>query len=91
LNNEYLFSNHCLPCRMLASTIPSLANKYAGKVTVRKVDVDLVPAVAQRYGVRAIPTVLIIKNDKEIKRFVGLQPETEYIAVLDKLLSEPSD
>ena len=75
-----LFSNRCSPCRVLAPTISSLADKYTGRVTVCKVDVDAVPAVAQRYGVRAIPTVLIIKNGKEVKRLVGLRPESEYAA-----------
>jgi thioredoxin 1 len=86
-----LFSNRCPPCKILAPTILSLAERYAGRVTVCKVNVDWVPAVAQRYGIRAIPTVLIIKNGKEVNRFVGLKPEVEYIAVLDKLLSETSD
>jgi len=75
-----LFSNRCPPCRVLAPIISSLADKYTGRVTVCKVDVDAVPAVAQRYGVRAIPTVLIIKNGKEVKRLVGLRPESEYAA-----------
>jgi thioredoxin 1 len=86
-----LFSNRCPPCRILAPTISSLADKYAGRVTVCKVDVDRAPAVAQRYGVSAIPTVLIINNSKEVKRLVGLQPETEYVAVLEKLVGEDKD
>jgi len=86
-----LFSNRCPPCTILAPTISSLAERYAGRVTVCKVNVDRVPAVAQRYGVRAIPTVLIIKNGKEVKRFVGLRPETEYVALLDKLVDKDKD
>jgi len=88
LNNVGLFSNRCPPCRVLAPTISSLVDRYAGKVTVCKVDVDRAPAVAQRYGVRAIPTVLIINNGKEIKRLVGLQPEGEYVALLDELVGK---
>ncbi|KPJ65188.1 MAG: hypothetical protein AMJ43_11205 [Coxiella sp. DG_40] len=83
-----LFSNRCPPCKVLAPTISSLADRYAGKVTMCKVDVDQAPAVAQQYGVSAIPTVLIINNGKEIKRLIGLQPEPEYVAVLDKLVGE---
>jgi thioredoxin 1 len=86
-----LFSNRCPPCRVLAPTISLLAEKYSGSVTVCKVNVDRVPAVAQRYGVRAIPTVLIIQNGNEIKRFVGLQPETKYVALLDKLIGKDKD
>jgi thioredoxin 1 len=86
-----LFSNRCPPCRILAPTISSLADKYAGKIAVCKVDVDRVTAIAEKYGVTAIPTVLIIKNGKEIKRFVGLQPETEYVALLNKLVGKDKD
>ena len=86
-----LFSNRCPPCRILAPTISSLADKYAGRVTVCKVDVDRAPAVAQRYAVMAIPTVLIIRNRKEVKRLVGLQSETEYITFLDKLVDKDKD
>lgn len=86
-----LFSNRCPPCRVLAPTISLLADKYAGKIAVCKVDVDRVTAVAQRYGVRAIPTVLIIKNGKEVERLVGLQSETDYIILLDKLVDKDKD
>ena len=86
-----LFSDRCPPCRVLAPTISSLADKYAGKVTVCKVDVDRVLPVARRYGIRAIPTVLIIKNGKEVGRLVGLQPETKYAAILDKLVGKNKD
>jgi thioredoxin 1 len=86
-----LFSNRCPPCKVLAPTISSLADRYAGKVTVCKVDLDRAPEVAQRYGVSAIPTVLIINNGKEVKRLVGLKPETRYAAVLDKLISNDKD
>jgi len=91
LNNMDLFPNHCPSCKALTQTIPSLADKYAGKVTVCKVDIDRVLSVAQRYGVRAIQTVLIIKNGKELNRLVGLRPETEYAAILDRLVGEAKD
>jgi len=83
-----LFSNRCPPCRVLAPTISSLADKYADRVTVCKVDVDLVPTVAEQYGVTAISTALIIKNGKEVKRLMGLQPETEYITLPDRLVGK---
>jgi len=83
-----LFSNRCPPCRALAPTISSLAEKYAGKVTVCKVNVDELAAVAARYRITAIPTVLVIKNGKVAQRLVGLRPEREYAGVLDKLLDE---
>jgi thioredoxin 1 len=81
-----LFSDHCPPCRMLAPTISSLAEKYSGKVIVCKVNLDRAPAIAREHGIMAIPTVLIIKDGKEIKRIVGLQPESEYAKQLDELM-----
>lgn len=86
-----LFSNRCPPCRVLAPIISSLADKYAGRVSACKVDVDRLPAVAQRYGVRAIPTVLIISNGKEVRRLVGLRTEADYVALLDKLTDETKE
>lgn len=86
MNNVDLFSNRCLPCRALAPTISSLTNKYVGKVTVCKVNVDRLPAIAREHGVMAIPTVLIIKDGKEVKRLVGLRPESEYANQLDELI-----
>jgi len=83
-----LFSNRCPPCKVLAPTISSLCDKYAGRVTVCKVNLDRVPTIAQQYKVVAIPTVLIINNGKEVTRLVGLRPEREYAAILDKLLDQ---
>jgi len=56
--------------------------------TVCKVNVDRAPAIAEQYSVRAMPTVLIIKNGKEINRLVGLQSKARYVALLDKLANE---
>ena len=83
-----LFSNRCPPCHALAPTISSLAKKYTGRATVCKVNVDDLPALAGRYRVSAIPTVLILKDGKVQKRLVGLRQETEYSVILDKLVNE---
>ncbi|UCG59720.1 MAG: thioredoxin fold domain-containing protein [Phycisphaerales bacterium] len=80
------FSYECPPCRALLPVLSNLGEKYAGKVTVCKVDVQETPELAREYGVQAIPVVLIIKGGEEITRMVGLRPETEYAAVLDRLL-----
>lgn len=83
-----LFSNRCPPCRVLAPTIASLADKYAGKVIVCKVNVDHASAVAERYGIRAIPTVIFLRDGKESKRLVGVLPESDYVTVLDGLIGQ---
>ena len=81
-----LYSDRCPPCKMLAPTISSLADKYSGRVTVCKVNVDHTPAIAEKYGVMLIPTVLIMKDGKEMKRLVGLRSESEYADQLDELI-----
>jgi thioredoxin 1 len=83
-----LYSDRCPPCRMLAPTIASLAEKYSGKVTVCKVNLDRAPVIARDYGVMAIPTVLIITDGKEVKRLVGLRPESAYANELDELVAK---
>jgi len=86
LTNVDLSANRELPCRALAPTISSLADSYTGKVIVCKVNLDRVPAIAREYRVKVIPTVLIIKDGKEVKRLVGLRPESGYTNQLDDLI-----
>ena len=80
------YSDRCPPCKMLAPIITSLAEEYAGKASICKVNVDVIPALAQRYNIRAIPTVLIIKNGREIERIIGLHSEGDYSNLLDELI-----
>lgn len=86
MTNADLSANRDLPCRAHAPTISSLADRYTGKVIVCKINLDRAPVIAGLYGVRAIPTVLIIKDGKEVKRLVGLWPESEYTNQLDDLI-----
>ena len=73
----------CGPCRMLGPVIEDLAAKYEGKVVVGKVNVDEQQALAIRYGVMSIPTVIFLKDGKEIDRKVGVMPPAEFTKVLD--------
>jgi len=68
----------CMPCRMVAPIIEQLAEKYQGTVTVAKVDVDQENALAARYGVMSIPTVILFNDGVEAKRFVGVQTLEKY-------------
>lgn len=76
----------CGPCQMLGPVIESLAEKYAGKAVIGKVNTDEESALAIRYGVSSIPTVIFFKNGKEIDRKVGVMPPDAYIQVLEKNL-----
>ena len=73
----------CGPCRMLAPMVDDLAEKYAGKVVVDKVNVDEEQELAIRYGVMSIPTVIFFKDGKEIDRKVGVMPPEAFTKVLD--------
>lgn len=73
----------CMPCRMLAPTIEKIAKDYAGKVKVGKLDTDANRDVAAKYGISAIPTVILFKNGEVAQKFVGLRKETEFKAALD--------
>jgi len=86
LTNVDSSANRDLPCRALAPTISSLADRYTGKVIVCKVNLDRAPAIAREYRAMTIATVLIIKDGKEVKRLVGLRPESEFTNQLDDLI-----
>jgi thioredoxin 1 len=63
----------CGPCRMLAPIIDELAHEFAGKAKVGKVNVDHNPAIAERYGIRGIPTLILFKNGATVEQIVGVQ------------------
>ena len=65
----------CAPCRAIAPILEELANDYAGRVTVAKVDVDSNQSTAAQYGVRSIPTLLLFKDGQVIGQLVGNVPK----------------
>jgi len=67
----------CAPCRAIAPVVDELAKEYSGKVVFGKLNVDENPDTAQRYGVMAIPTLLVMKEGKEVDRVVGLLPKNQ--------------
>jgi thioredoxin 1 len=73
----------CGPCRMVAPVLEELAEEFGGRITVAKVDVDSEGALAERYGIRSIPTVILFKDGAEERRFVGVQPKETYRAAID--------
>ena len=77
------WASWCGPCKMLSPVIDGLARKYEGRVLVGKVNTDDQPGLAMRFGVMSIPTVVFLKDGKEIHREVGVMPEAAYTAVLD--------
>lgn len=68
------WASWCGPCMMLAPTLHDFAEENAD-VTVGKVNVDEEPSLAQAYGISSIPTLVVIKDGKEVKRSVGVIPK----------------
>ena len=76
----------CGPCKVIAPVIEEIATDYHGRVKVAKLDVDTAPALAQKYGVQAIPTLLFFKDGKVIDQSLGVVSKRELQGKLDKLL-----
>ena len=68
----------CGPCRAIASTLDKLAGEYEGKLTIAKVNTDEDPRWAGQLGIQGIPTLIIFKDGKEVKRLVGSRTEGAY-------------
>jgi len=76
------WASWCGPCRMIAPIVAEIADEYEGKVKVGKVNVDEQPALAQKFGVYSIPTLVVIENGAVKNSAVGLQPKERIKALL---------
>jgi len=65
----------CGPCRVIAPVINKLSRDYGDRLAVGKLNVDENPETAMRFGIMSIPTLLIIKNGKEVDRIIGAVPK----------------
>jgi len=77
------WADWCGPCKLLGPTIDKLADDFAGKVVIGKMNTDNNMTTPAKYGISAIPTCLLIKNGEVVKKFVGMPPKAELISALN--------
>jgi len=82
-----LWAAWCGPCRILAPVVEELAGDFAGRVKVGKLNVDENPATAGRFGVRSIPTLLVLRGGREVDRLVGVMPKAEIARRLERAIA----
>lgn len=73
------YADWCGPCKMMGPIIEEIANELQGKAKVGKINVDENQDLAIQYDVMSIPTIIIFKNGKEVKRFVGVRDKEELL------------
>ena len=77
----------CGPCRMLMPTVEQLANEYAGKVKIGKVNTDDTHQTAASYGITSIPTVMLFKDGQLVDKVVGAPPRQHFVSMLEKAMT----
>jgi len=76
----------CGPCKMIAPLVKELADEYAGKIKVGKVNTDENLNIATQYQISSIPTLLIFKGGKAVSKMIGFKAKTELKKLLDSAL-----
>ena len=76
----------CGPCRMIAPIVEEIADEYAGKVVVAKVDVDEQGELAQRYRIMNIPTLMLFRQGQLVDKAIGARPKAALEQMLNKAL-----
>lgn len=80
-------ANWCPPCRVLGRVLHGLVGEYAGRVRFTAVDVDGAPALAERLGVRSVPTLVLWRDGREVGRVVGSRQRGFVVGVLERALA----
>ena len=80
------YADWCGPCKMMAPTVEELAADFAGKAKVGKLNVDLSPEIAERYGIMSIPTLLIFRGGEVFYKAIGVQSKQVVADALNKAL-----
>ena len=76
------WASWCGPCKMIAPAVAQIAEEYAGKVKVGKVNVDEQERLAIRFGISSIPTLLVFKDGQLVNKAIGVRPKADLEAML---------
>tara|TARA_B100001540_G_scaffold153155_1_gene135579 strand:- start:3947 stop:4801 length:855 start_codon:yes stop_codon:yes gene_type:complete len=85
------WADWCEPCKVLMPMLESIANEYQGAFLLAKVNADEQGMIAQQFGVRSLPTVMVVQGGQPVDGFVGAQPEAQVREMLAKYLPSPWD
>jgi len=85
------WADWCEPCKALMPLLEKIATEYQGAFLLAKVNADDQQNIAQQFGVRSLPTVMVIKDGQPVDGFTGAQPETAVREMLEKFLPAPWD
>ncbi len=80
------YADWCGPCRMIAPIVEELSNEFQGKANIAKVDIENAQSVAADFQVTSIPTLILFKDGKEVKRVVGLRDKEALTSLITDAL-----
>ena len=76
----------CGPCKLVAPLMDQLADQYADRVKVFKLDLDANKPVAKRFGIRSIPAVMLFKGGELVETLIGVKPYEEFSSAVERFL-----
>jgi putative thioredoxin len=85
------WADWCEPCKVLMPLLEKIANEYKGAFLLAKVNADEQQMITQQFGVRSLPTVMVMQNGQPVDGFAGAQPEAQVRQMLEKYLPRPWD
>ncbi|HOY31023.1 MAG TPA: thioredoxin [Bacteroidales bacterium] len=79
------WADWCVPCRIQAPILEEVASEMKDKITIAKLNVEKFRAIASRYGISSIPTMMLFRNGKMVKQFVGVQQKQTLLNAFDRM------